>query len=153
MRFLGTDPTRSRIMAQIRGRGNRSTEKKARACLMRAGIRGWRLNVKEVIGRPDIYFHDKKIAIFINGCFWHGCKKCYRRPKSRQEYWDWKVERNKQRDRRISSMLKRKGIHYIRIWEHELQTSPSLVMNKIINEIQALRRAGPGRGAVMKKGG
>ena len=132
MRFSGVvEPSRSRTMSHIRSRGSRSTEKKARAQMVRAGIRGWRMNAADIEGRPDFFFFEKKLAVFIDGCFWHGCKKCYRRPKSRQEYWDWKVRRNTKRDRQVNTLLTRKGLRPLRFWEHELIQSPQRVIARI----------------------
>lgn len=78
-------------------------------------------------------FKKKKLAVFIDGCFWHGCTKCYRRPKSRQEYWDWKVKRNRKRDLLVNKALKNSGFRFIRIWEHDAQTSPHRVLARILN--------------------
>jgi len=99
--------------------------------MVRAGIRGWRMNAADIEGRPDFFFFEKKLAVFIDGCFWHGCKKCYRRPKSRQEYWDWKVRRNTKRDRQVNTLLTRKGLRPLRFWEHELIQSPQRVIARI----------------------
>lgn len=130
--FTEVDPERSKTMSRIRCKGNRSTERKVRAVLVRAGIRGWQMHVASVEGRPDFFFKKKKLAVFIDGCFWHGCTKCYRRPKSRQKYWDWKVKRNRKRDLLVNKALKRNGFRFIRFWEHDAQTSLHRVLARIL---------------------
>lgn len=114
--------TRSRVMAQVRSQRNRSTEWRLRACLVRAGIRGWKLNPIDVPGKPDFVFQDKRLAVFVDGCYWHGCPKCYRRPSSNTEYWDAKVNRNRNRDVKTTAELRRCGWRVLRIWEHELKS-------------------------------
>jgi DNA mismatch endonuclease (patch repair protein) len=121
---------RSAVMRAVRSRRNRSTEGKLRAALMRAGIRGWRMNPPQIAGQPDFAFQNCRVTIFVDGCFWHGCPQCYRRPSSNQGYWDAKVERNRARDRRITAQLKRQGWRVLRVWEHQL-ASPEAVLRRI----------------------
>jgi len=111
---------RSRTMAAVRGKDTRSTERRLRAKLVAAGIRGWRCQVANMVGKPDFVFARKRVVVFVDGCFWHGCPKCYRRPSSRCSYWDAKVAANKARDRRVTRTLRRMGWRVVRIWEHEL---------------------------------
>ena len=73
-----------------------------------------------MVGKPDFVFARKRVVVFVDGCFWHGCPKCYRRPSSRCSYWDAKVAANKARDRRVTRTLRRMGWRVVRIWEHEL---------------------------------
>jgi DNA mismatch endonuclease Vsr len=70
--FEGTSLERSRIMGAIKGRNNRTTELRLRLALVRAHVRGWTLRPKAVFGNPDFWFEDKKVAVFVDGCFWHG---------------------------------------------------------------------------------
>lgn len=125
-----TERLRSQIMASVHSKGNRSTEVKLRMLMVRAHITGWRLLPTEILGNPDFIFPGLRIAIFVDGCFWHGCPRCYRRPSSNQNYWDAKVQRNRDRDRRQRSKLRREGWHVLSIWEHELR-SPVKVLRKI----------------------
>ena len=81
------------------------------------------MNDKGVFGTPDFAFEEKKIAIFLDGCFWHGCPKCYRRPKSSQKYWDAKVKRNIKHDNEVNRKLRKSGWAVVRIWEHVLKKS------------------------------
>ena len=81
---------------------------------------GWRRQLP-LPGRPDFAFPKAKVAVFTDGCFWHGCPRCYTRPKSNRKFWDTKVIRNRERDREVSRGLRRKGWRVVRIWEHALQ--------------------------------
>jgi len=121
---------RSRVMTQVRSQRNRSTEWRLRACLIRAGIRGWKLNPSDIHGKPDFAFRDQRVLLFVDGCYWHGCPKCYRRPSSHTEYWDAKVRRNRARDRKTAARLKRAGWRVLRIWEHQLSAT-DLIIGKI----------------------
>jgi len=132
-----TKLVRSRIMAAVRSQHTRSTERKLRALLTCAGISGWKYQVRNLPGKPDFVFARKRIAIFVDGCFWHGCPKCYRRPHSSRRYWDAKVAGNMRRDDRIRNRLRRMGWRVLRIWEHELVTSPANCVKKIQRELAA----------------
>ncbi len=127
---------RSRIMAAVRSKNTRSTERRLRAILIRSKVRGWRYQVKELPGKPDFVFPRKKIVVFVDGCFWHGCSLCYRRPASSQDYWDAKVAGNIARDRRTRACLRRLGWSVLRIWEHEISQSLGRCMKRI-NSVRA----------------
>src|SRR4030042_4174804 len=71
-------------------------------------------------GNPDFAIKKRKIAIFLDGCFWHKCPKCFRPPKSKKYYWIPKIERNKRRDEEITKQYKKNGWMVIRIWEHQI---------------------------------
>jgi len=114
---------RSEIMAAVRSRGNRSTEWKIRAILIQSGIRGWKLHCQYLPGRPDFTFLKERIAVFVDGCFFHGCPKCGRIPKSNQDFWRTKILKNKIRDRRCRAQLRRSGWRVLRLWEHDLRSS------------------------------
>ena len=124
--------TRSRIMSRIRKRGSRSTERRLRAYLARSGVRGWRMHADDLPGKPDFYFPEPRVAVFVDGCFWHTCPRCkIRRPRSNEAYWGPKLERNRRRDRTVSSALRRRGWLVLRIWEHELRETPDRVVARI----------------------
>lgn len=127
---------RSDIMGRIKGRGNRSTERKMAALLRAHHIRGWKFHPPDVLGRPDIYFPHLRIAIFLDGCFWHGCRKCFTMPDQNRPFWAEKIKKNIRRDRQVTRILKKKGIQVIRIWEHDLEKGTSHVKNvlDILNE-------------------
>jgi DNA mismatch endonuclease, patch repair protein len=108
-------------MSRIRATGNRDTELKTIALFRQSGITGWRRNAR-VFGKPDFVFPRQKIAVFVDGCFWHrhrGCKFSYT-PKSRIEFWLPKFEQNVARDRLVTRTLGKEGWHVVRIWECHL---------------------------------
>jgi len=119
--FSGVSSTRSRIMASIRGKSNKSTEVVLRLALVRAGIRGWRLHPVDVKGCPDFYFAAERLAVFVDGCFWHGCPRCGHTPKTRTEFWAAKIQRTRLRDRKNRRLLADLGLKVVRIWEHDLR--------------------------------
>lgn len=123
--------TRSQIMSRIRSRGNRSTEKRLRAALVSNSVSGWCMHPNNIPGTPDFFFPERGVAIFVDGCFWHGCPKCYRRPKSRQDYWDNKLKRNIRRDRNVDNTLREIDVTVLRIWEHEISDDLRQVMCRI----------------------
>jgi DNA mismatch endonuclease, patch repair protein len=110
---------RSAVMSLIRSRGNQETELRLIEIMRACGIRGWRRG-QALPGRPDFVFRRERLAIFVDGCFWHGCKRCYRRPSSNQKYWDAKIEGNRARDRKVTRRLRMEGWSVIRIWHHDL---------------------------------
>lgn len=118
-------------MAAIRSRGNRSTEKALRYRLVRAGIAGWRLCPSELLGKPDFVFDALRLVVFLDGCYWHGCPRCYRAPTSNKSYWSKKLHRNKNRDRTIGRALRKEGWTVVRFWEHEIEARPQRVVEKI----------------------
>ncbi len=118
--FVNVDPSRSRIMARIRSKNNRSTEVRMRMSLVASRVKGWRLQLRTLPGNPDIYFPMEKLAVFVDGCYWHGCPKCGHIPNTRKIFWRAKIERNKDRDALNTKKLKTMGIRVIRVWEHDL---------------------------------
>jgi DNA mismatch endonuclease, patch repair protein len=125
---------RSEVMSRIRSQGNRKTELKLVKILKTAGVTGWRRHQK-LIGRPDFIFRAEKIAVFVDGCFWHACPRCYRAPTSNREYWTKKRLRNSQRDKIVGRQLKQSGWNVVRIWEHELRSS-TRVLKRIERVLQ-----------------
>ena len=113
---------RSARMAKVRGTGNRSTEGRVEAALKEHAITGWTKHPQDVSGRPDFYFPDQRVAVFVDGCFWHACPRCGRIPKSRVEFWSAKIDANRRRDNRTRKRLRREGYHVVRVWEHELRS-------------------------------
>jgi DNA mismatch endonuclease (patch repair protein) len=112
---------RSAVMAAIRGRGNRSTERTFAALLRCARLRGWTLHSRDVVGKPDFFFEETQVAVFVDGCFWHGCPKCFKAPRQNAEFWALKIGRNRKRDRAVSRKLRRQGIRVVRVWEHDVE--------------------------------
>src|SRR5690348_2176366 len=97
-KFANVTEIDQKRMRAVKSKGNRSTELLFRLTLMRAGIKGWKLNPKEVPGKPDFYFPAEKVAVFTDGCFWHGCPRCGHVPEANSSFWAAKIERNRQRD-------------------------------------------------------
>lgn len=118
-------------MSRVKSKGNRSTERKLRATLAAHHISGWETNPKNIIGVPDILFRKKRLAIFIDGCFWHGCPTCYRRPKSKRKFWDTKLAENMARDRKVITLLRKQGWKVLRYFECELNKHPDKVIETI----------------------
>jgi DNA mismatch endonuclease Vsr len=119
-RFLHVPEIRSKTMAAIKARGNRTTEGRFRSALARGGIRGWIVQPRGFVGNPDFYFPANKLVVFLDGCFWHGCPECGHTPKTNSDYWGEKIKRNRARDFRNQQILKSQGLEVIRFWEHEL---------------------------------
>ena len=111
---------RSEIMKKVRSKNNKSTELKLIQIFKENNIHGWRRNYK-VKGHPDFVFLNKKIAIFVDGCFWHGHDCRNTKPKDNQDYWDKKRERNMKHDKEITEYFENRGWTVIRIWECELK--------------------------------
>lgn len=114
---------RSERMARVRGIGNRSTEGKVEAKLLTAAIAGWEKHPRDVPGKPDFYFPHHRLAVFVDGCFWHACPVCNRRtPTARGDFWRAKIDENRRRDNRKRRQLRQAGYHVMRVWEHELRS-------------------------------
>ena len=111
---------RSEIMSKVHSKGNKSTELKLIQVFKGNGIIGWKRNYP-VKGHPDFVFLDKKIAIFVDGCFWHGHDCRNTRPSDNADYWTKKRERNMKHDKEITELFERRGWTVIRIWECELK--------------------------------
>src|SRR5215510_5296891 len=112
---------RSQVMSRIRGGDNRSTERALAALLRAHHISGWTLRARGVLGRPDIYFPTQRLAIFVDGCFWHGCRRCFIMPAQNRAFWREKIGRNIARDRTVTRSLQRSGAMVLRLWEHDIE--------------------------------
>jgi len=109
-------------MSRVRSSGNKSTELAVEATLCDEGLNGWIKHPTEVPGRPDFYFPAEKVAVFVDGCFWHACPRCDRNtPSTRPEFWSAKIEATRLRDNRIRRKLRGAGFSVIRVWEHEVK--------------------------------
>jgi len=124
---------RSKIMSKVQR--NSKPEQTLRKALFRLGYR-YSLNhrFKELNFKPDIVMVSRKICIFVDGCFWHKCSKCFKQPKSNKKYWNSKIKRNVERDKEQNKFLKKYGWKVIRIWEHELNKN----LGKSIKKIERL---------------
>ena len=110
---------RSRIMSNVKSSGNRSTELKLINFFRENRISGWKRHY-DVKGHPDFVFLDKRVAIFVDGCFWHGHDCRNTRPATNVEYWQAKRIRNVERDKNVTALFQHRGWQVIRIWECEL---------------------------------
>jgi len=94
------------------------------------GLRGYRIHSK-LRGKPDLYFGKSKIAVFIDGCFWHKCPVCFKKPKSNKKYWNLKIKKNVERDLNTDIFLEENGIHVIRFWGHEIKNEIKICYKKL----------------------
>jgi DNA mismatch endonuclease (patch repair protein) len=114
-----TKAKRSQVMSSIRGRGNRDTELALIRIFRSQHITGWRRN-QPVFGKPDFVFPKLRLAVFVDGCFWHCCPQHATKPKNNATFWRKKLAANKARDQLVTRELRSLGWRVIRIWEHEL---------------------------------
>jgi DNA mismatch endonuclease (patch repair protein) len=128
-----TKTKRSEVMSRIRGRGNKDTELALAKLLRRHGITGWRRG-QPVFGKPDFIFRKARLAVFVDGCFWHGCPKHATKPANNRAFWHRKLSANRTRDALVTRTLRSQGWRVLRIWEHELAKK---------NETRLLRRLTP----------
>ena len=126
---------RSQVMAAIKSKGNKATELKLASIFRAFGITGWRSN-QPTIGKPDFVFRRERVAVFVDGCFWHGCRWHLRMPQDNRQYWRKKIARNIARDRATNCLLKKAGWRVVRLWEHSLRL-PGLVARRIKSELNA----------------
>jgi DNA mismatch endonuclease (patch repair protein) len=110
---------RSDVMSKIRGRGNRDTELALVRLLRFQRITGWRRH-PAVFGKPDFVFRKERLAVFVDGCFWHCCPKHSNLPQNNRLFWTKKLGANRRRDRLVTRELRARGWRVLRIWEHEL---------------------------------
>ena len=104
-------------MSRIRARDT-APELSLRRALRAIGCTGYRLHYAKVPGRPDVAFVGRKVAVFVHGCFWHGCPHCaQRKPKSNSDFWTRKLQANKARDARKVRALRKAGWQVITVWE------------------------------------
>jgi len=122
---------RSEVMSAIRAKKNESTELRLMRLFRSNAVRGWRRN-RPLMGKPDFVFPATGLCVFVDGCFWHVCPKCYSSPKSNRTFWREKATRNRTRDRLVTRELRREGWKVIRVWEHDLTDSRAhLVLRRI----------------------
>jgi DNA mismatch endonuclease, patch repair protein len=111
-----TSSERSTLMSKIRSKGNRTTELRMIQIFRAHKITGWRRN-SPLPGKPDFIFPKARLCVFVDGCFWHGCPKCYRQPKSKKGFWRKKVAANQARDKTVIRELRHQGWRVVRFWE------------------------------------
>ncbi len=122
---------RSKNMRAIRSHGNQTTEIRLVTLLRKNRIRGWRLHQLHVLGKPDLLFKSNRVAIFVDGCFWHGCSKCGHIPKTNTAYWKAKIARNLIRDSLVSRRLRASGFRVVRLRECDLRDHSKQCLRRI----------------------
>ena len=132
-----TKSKRSQVMSRIRATGNKETELVLIRNFRANRIKGWRRH-QPVFGKPDFVFSKHKLAVFVDGCFWHGCPRHANMPVGNRPFWQRKFNANKCRDRLVNKTLRARGWRVIRIWEHELK-----IEQKIILRIQSAIKTQP----------
>ena len=121
-------------MQAIRAKGNKSTELKMVKLFRENNITGWRRHLP-LPGKPDFTFRKEKLTLFVDGCFWHRCPKCYREPKTNADFWKNKIENNVKRDRKVTNELRQAGWSVIRLWECQLK-KPQRFLTRIQKKLE-----------------
>lgn len=129
-------------MSRIRS-ADTTPELVIRRALTAAGYR-YRLHQKTPGGKADLVMPSQKFALFIDGCFWHGCPEHYVHPRSNWPFWDKKLRENVDRDRRQTKALVAEGWKFVRVWEHEIAEAPLKVVERIEKQLGGARRPRPG---------
>jgi DNA mismatch endonuclease (patch repair protein) len=127
------------IAASMKGNRSRNTlpEIQVKKAIRQLGLSGYRIDYKLLPGRPDIVFTRQKVAVFVHGCFWHRCPKCNLSiPRTNTEYWQWKFQRNIERDDVAVRKLERGGWQVLRIWGCEVSESPDKCAQSIKQAIE-----------------
>ena len=125
----------SRAMSANRAR-NTSPEVRLRSALSEEGLRGFKEHPTSVLGRPDVVFLEKRVAVFVNGCFWHRCPNCKPAlPKSHRDFWRRKFKANVARDSRVARKLRRDHWHVLVIWECRLRQSQSHEVRRVASAV------------------
>ena len=127
--FLSKE-TRSRVMARIRSRDT-SPELALRRALHAEGVRGWRCHAKQLPGKPDLAFTRWKVAVFVDGCFWHGHPDFFTPGKS-GAYWDAKIARTKERDAQANRALTALGWKVVRLWDFEVEQDLAGCIERVV---------------------
>lgn len=123
-----TKPKRSEIMSKVLGRGNKATEVVLIKVFRKFHITGWRRHLK-MFGNPDFVFHKMRLAIFVDGCFWHSCPKHGSQPLTNCSFWRKKLKNTVARDKLVNLTLRKNGWRVLRVWQHDLikKNEPKLV--------------------------
>ena len=129
-----TKAERSHCMSRIRGRDTKP-ELTLRKMLWKRGLR-YRIH-HGLPGRPDIVFPSSRIAIFVDGCFWHRCPQHWQAPKNNADFWERKIAQNQARDAQVNQELAAAGWRVLRIWEHEVRTSAERTAESIIAALRS----------------
>ena len=122
-------------MQAVKGKGTK-LEKRLWAMLAGMGLKGWKKNAETITGKPDVVFTNQRVAVFIDGCFWHGCPHCERKlPKTNRDYWERKIKRNVELAQLHDEQLQRDGWTIVRIWEHEMADT-AIIRARILHALE-----------------
>ena len=132
--------TRSEVMRRVKGL-NTKPEMLLRKAMFAIGLRGWRCHRSDLPGKPDIAFGKARLAIFVDGAFWHGHPSKYWRGRS-GDYWDNKIERNIERDRAANEQLTAHGWNVIRLWDFEVEADPQEAAVRVNQALQRIQHGG-----------
>lgn len=135
-----TKQKRSEVMSRIKGKGNKDTELAMINILRKNHIVGWRRN-QIMVGKPDFIFPKEKVALFVDGCFWHRCPQHSNMPVNNRAFWEKKLQSNQDRDIFVTKALRRAKWKVVRIWEHEL-AHPDRVARRIKTVLDASKGSG-----------
>jgi len=131
-----TKVQRSRCMSAIRGKDTKPE------ILLRKTLwyKGYRYRLKNRLsGRPDIVFPTERVAVFVDGCFWHGCPEHYQKPATNAAFWREKIRKNTQRDKEVNALLNSEGWKVLRFWEHAVKDNPEACAHQVIKALKARR--------------
>ena len=128
---------RSEIMRNVRSKDS-ALEKTVRSALWREGLR-FRKNVSTMPGKPDIVFTRRKVVVFVDSCFWHGCPRHCRIPESNRDYWEKKIARNRARDKEVNRLYRSRGWKVLRVWEHAVDSSLPRVVKRVLAALYVSR--------------
>ena len=135
MSDIFTEAKRSEVMARIRSGGNKDTELALMQVFRAHGITGWRRH-QAVFGKPDFVFPKLRLALFVDGCFWHACPLHTTKPRNNAAFWRKKFAANQTRDRLVTRTLRARGWRVLRIWEHDLaRRSRARLLRRIRNAL------------------
>jgi DNA mismatch endonuclease (patch repair protein) len=109
-------------MRAVHSRSNKSTEILVGQILWNHDIRGYRKHWP-VMGKPDFCWPGRKIALFVDGCFWHGCPRCGKSPSTHRSYWSAKIKKNRLRDGLVKRTLQQEGWRVFRVWECQIKAN------------------------------
>lgn len=126
---------RSAVMRNIKGKGNKSTELALIAIFREQGLNGWRRGYP-VKGHPDFVFLKERIAVFVDGCFWHGHDCRNTKPKDNEDFWSKKISANVERDKTVTMIFENRGWTVLRIWECELKKKNRTALNKKLSVLK-----------------
>ena len=132
---------RSQLMARVRSTGNKTTEKQLARLLRNSGLTGWRRH-QPITGKPDFVWRQAEVAVFVDGCFWHGHDCRNLTSKTNAKAWRDKIAKTRSRDRRTNHRLRQLGWKVIRIWECRLTKHPEHCIARIQRKLEESRRTG-----------